>query len=180
MARPETALRRLVYAATSAGDLYDLLRLAGCLTTRGRVNRSTVVTLMTRTRDALEVPYSVGTPPRDEPHDCLNVWASLETALTNAGYLQVQAWPESWKYTSSPEVAKRVDTLVDETRALHPLRDEDGGAWIDQAAEQVRAERRASGEPGPIRCSDCERALPDGAQFCVWCGAAQAFRCSCA
>jgi hypothetical protein len=168
----------VIDSATSVDHLFELLRLAGCLTSRGRSNRSMVLATMTRARDQFEPPYTMGAPP-DEGHACASIWETIEEPLTNSGYLQVAAWPDAWKYITMMSVEERVHGIVEQARASAGSPPDSDTPWLYQAATRERERRRATAEPGPLSCPDCRKPVPDAAQFCVWCQAVLPFACSC-
>lgn len=179
MVAAPTALQALVASARSADELFELLRLSGCLTVRGRANRSTVTTLMTRARDAFEPPFRAGAEPTGSSHGCPTVWDAIEESLTRASYLQIAGWPDAYRRVSSGNVEKGVQRIVTEVQASRDLRLPDGLCWLTQRADEQRAARRATFELGPILCPNCRKQLPDGVQNCVWCGTDLPFICAC-
>ena len=179
MVAAPTALQVVVWSARSADELFELLRLAGCLTVRGRANRSMVVTLMTRTRDAFEPPFRVGAEPTGSSHGCPTVWDAIEESLTRASYLQVAGWPDAHHRISSGSVEKGVQRIVAEARAARDTRLPDDLCWLTEHNDEQREARRATFEIGPIPCPHCRRHLPDGVLTCVWCGTSLPFICAC-
>ena len=179
LALAPTALQFLIDAARSDEELFDLLRLAGCLTPRGRANRSTVVVLMTRIRDAYEPPFRAGQELPGSSHGCPTVWDSIEESLSRAGYLQLAAWPDTHRRISSSDVEKRVEKIISDARASQGGPPDSDTPWLQALAEGQRQRRREAFEIGPIPCPECRRDLPDGVLACVWCGADLPFICSC-
>lgn len=179
MALAPTALQVLVESACSADELFELLRLAGCLTTRARANRSTVEAMMHRARDAFEPPFSVGQELPGSSHGCPTVWDAIVQSLSRASYLQLAGWPDTHRRVSSSDVEKRVQKIIGDARAARDVQPESDAPWLHALAEEQRTARRLAFELGPIPCPECRRELPDGVKVCVWCGTDLPFVCSC-
>jgi hypothetical protein len=169
----------LVESARTADELFELLRLSGRLTVRGRANRSTVVAMMTRVRDDFEPPFSVGHEEQDAGHRCPGPWDAIEDSLTRASYLQFAGWPDAYRRISDPDVKKRVQRTIDEARAARDVQAPVDICWLNEATETERCVRRLTFEVGPIPCPHCRKHLPDGVLVCVWCGAELPFICAC-
>ena len=179
MARSATAVEMLVESAGTVDELVELLRLSGCLTVRGRANRSMVVAMMTRARDDFEPPFSVGHEEPDAGHSCPGPWDAIEETLTRGGYLQLAGWPDAYRHVSDSDVKKRVQRTIDEARAARDVQAPADSCWLNEAADIRRRERRLAFEVGPIRCPECRRQLPDGVPVCVWCGVQLPYICAC-
>ena len=179
MALAPTALHVLVESARSADELFELLRLAGCLTPRARANRSTVVAMMNRARDAFEPPFSVGDELPGSSHGCPTVWDAIVQSLSRASYLQLAGWPDTHRRVSSSDVETRVQKIIADARATQTVPPASDVPWLHALADEQRTARRLAFEIGPIPCPACRRELPDGVKACVWCGADLPFVCSC-